>query len=92
MKFELLYSEMDLRELELMLQEKMPRLELSVFDMVKEVYEGNGKGLLITAWEKIKEIAVVQLADVKSTFITIIVIILISALFSTFKDTFQNVH
>ena len=42
MKFELLYSEMDLRELELMLQEKMPRLELSVFDMVKEVYEGNG--------------------------------------------------
>lgn len=92
MKFELLYSEMDLRELELMLQEKMPRLELSVFDMVKEVYEGNGKGLLITAWEKIKEIAVVQLADVKSTFITIIVIILISALFSTFKDTFQNVQ
>ena len=45
MKFETLYSEMDLQELELMLQEKVPQLELSVFDMVKEVYEGNGKGL-----------------------------------------------
>ena len=90
MEFETLYSEMDLRELEIMLQEKMPQMELSVFDMVKEVYEGNGKGLILTLWDRIKEVLVFQLADVKRIFITIVIIILISALFSTFKDTFQN--
>lgn len=90
MEFETLYSEMDLQELEVMLWEKVPQLEVSVFDMIKEVYEGNGKGLLLMIWDKMKEICLFQLTDVKKIMITLVTIILISALFSTFKDTFQN--
>ena len=90
MKFESLYSEMDLSEWEFMLQDNIPQFEISVFDMVKEVYEGNGKGIILTIWDKVKEVLAVQLTDVKKIFITIVIIILISALFSTFKDTFQN--
>ena len=90
MEFETLYSEMDLQELEVMLWEKVPQLEVSVLDMVKEVYEGNGKGLLLMVWDNMKELCLLPLADVKKIMITLVTIILISALFSTFKDTFQN--
>lgn len=90
MEFEEIYSEINLHELERNLQNITSKLEISFFDMVREVYEGNGKGIIFAVWEKAKEAIKVELTDVKNMFITVVIIILISAVFSTFKDTFQN--
>lgn len=90
MDFEEIYSEMNLHELENRLQNLGLQPDISLLEMVKDVYEGNGKGLLISMWESGKEALITQWQDIKSIFITIVIIILISAVFSTFKDTFQN--
>lgn len=90
MEFDEIYSEMDLHELERNLQNLTSQLEISFLDMVKEVYEGNGKGIILTVWERAKEAVMAEWTDVKNIFITVVIVALISAVFSTFKDTFQN--
>lgn len=90
MQFEEIYGEMNLHELERNLQNITLKLDISFFDLVKEVYEGNGKGIFFSVLEKAKEAIKVELMDVKNIFITVVIIILISTVFSTFKDTFQN--
>lgn len=90
MKFEEIYNEINLKELEKNLQNMTSSLDISFLDIVKEVYEGNGKGVFIMVWEKIKDSMISEWTDMKKVFVTIVIIVLVSAVFSTFKDTFQN--
>lgn len=90
MKFEEMYNGMNLQKLEEKLQHITFQLELPFSNLVEEIYEGNSKGILILFMDQIKTEARTQWSDIKNIFITIIVIILISAIFATFKDAFQN--
>lgn len=90
MNFEEIYNGMNLQEMETKLREMKLNPDLSFMEIVKDVYEGNGKGIVITVWESCKNALYSQWKDVKNIFITVVIIILISAVFSTFKDTFQN--
>lgn len=90
MKFEEMYGGMNLQELEEKLQNITFQLELPFSRLVQEIYEGNSRGILILLWEQVKQEMKTQWSDVKHIFVTIAVIILVSAVFTAFKDTFQN--
>lgn len=90
MKFEDIYSDMNLQELEKKLHDITFQLGVSFTDIVAELYEGNGTGLLGVLADQLKEEAKSQWVDLRNVFITIVIVILISAIFSTFKDAFQN--
>ena len=90
MKFEELYGGMNLQELEEKLQNITFQLEISFSSLVEEIYSGNQKGIWILFMDKVKTEIRNQWSDVKNIFVTIAVIILISAIFATFKDAFQN--
>lgn len=90
MKFEEVYGEMNLQELEEKLQNITFRLELPFSDLVEEIYGGNSKGMVLLFMEQAKKEIQMQWGDVKHIFVTIAIIILVSAIFSAFKDAFQN--
>lgn len=90
MKFEKIYGDMNLQELEKNLQNITFQLEISFSDLVEEIYAGNQKGVLAVFINKIKEEMRNQWCDIKNIIITIVIIILVSAILSTFKDAFQN--
>lgn len=90
MKFEKIYGDMNLQELEKNLQNITFQLEISFSDLVEEIYAGNQKGVLAVFINKIKEEMRNQWCDIKNIIITIVIVILVSALLSTFKDAFQN--
>lgn len=90
MKFEKIYGDMNLQELEKNLQNITFQLEISFSDLVEEIYAGNQKGVLAVFINKIKEEMRNQWCDIKNIIITVVIVILVSALLSTFKDAFQN--
>ena len=90
MKFEEIYGGMNLQELEEKLQNITFQIELPFSRLVQEIYEGNSKGILILVLEQMKQEIKIQWADMKHIFTTIVVILLVSAVFTAFKDTFQN--
>lgn len=90
MEFTEIYKGMNLQELERNLQKLNLQTDFNFMEMVKEVYRGNGKGILFIIGQKCKENLYMQAQEVKNIFITVVIILLISALFSTFKNTFQN--
>ena len=90
MEFEEIYQGMNLQELESKLRNLNFQWDISFMEIVKEIYAGEGKGILFMLWENLKENLGGQLQGIKDIFITVVIIILISAVFSGFKDTFQN--
>lgn len=90
MEFQDIYKDLNIQQLEQKLQRLSLPIEISFADMIKELYQGNGEGLLQLIWQEVVEEVRIQLQDWKSIFITVVIIILISAFFSRFKDIFQN--
>ena len=90
MKFEKIYGDMNLKELEKNLQNITFQLEISFSELVEEIYTGNPKGLLSVFINRIKGEIKNQWFDIKNIIITVVIIILVSAILSTFKDAFQN--
>lgn len=90
MKFEEMYGGMNLQELEEKLQHITFQLEISFSGLVEEIYQGNPKGIFILFMDQMKTEVRTQWSNMKNIFVTIVVIILISAIFATFKDAFQN--
>ena len=80
MKFEDIYSDMNLQELEKKLHDITFQLGVSFTDIVAELYEGNGTGLLGVLADQLKEEAKSQWVDLRNVFITIVIVILISAI------------
>ena len=90
MKFEEMYGGMNLQELEEKLQHITFQLEIPFSNLVEEIYKGNSKGILILFIDQMKTEVRTQWSDIKNIFVAIVIIILISAIFATFKDAFQN--
>lgn len=90
MQFEKIYGNMNLKELEKNLQNITFQLEISFSELVEEIYTGNPKGLLSVFINRIKGEIKNQWFDIKNIIITVVIIILVSAILSTFKDAFQN--
>ena len=90
MKFEEMYRGMNIQELEEKLQNITFQLEIPFSNLVEEIYKGNQKGIVNLFVEKMKDEVKMQWGDTKDIFVTIVIIILISAVFNTFKDAFQN--
>lgn len=90
MQFEKIYGDMNLKELEKNLQNITFQLEISFSELVEEIYTGNPKGLLSVFINRIKGEIKNQWFDIKNIMITVVIIILVSAILSTFKDAFQN--
>ena len=90
MKFEEMYRGMNIQELEEKLQNITFQLEIPFSNLVEEIYKGNQKGIVNLFAEKMKDEVKMQWGDTKDIFVTIVIIILISAVFNTFKDAFQN--
>lgn len=90
MEFEKIYGDMNLQELEQKLQSITFQLEISFSELVEEIYRGNPKGVLSVFINRVKEEIGNQWTDIKNIIITIVIVILISSVLSTFKDAFQN--
>lgn len=90
MQFEKIYGDINLKELEKNLQNITFQLEISFSELVEEIYTGNPKGLLSVFINRIKGEIKNQWFDIKNIIITVVIIILVSAILSTFKDAFQN--
>ena len=90
MEFEKIYQGLNLQELENKLHRLDFQMDISFTEIVKEIYRGEGKGILLMIWDKCRENVVTQVQGMKDIFITVVIIVLISAVFSSLKGTFQN--
>lgn len=90
MEFQEIYSDLNVKEIEERIQNLFPDWKVPFSELVKKVYEGEGKGILEIMFQKGKELLIMEWNNISSIFITIVILILIASLFHTFKDTFQN--
>lgn len=90
MEFQGIYDDLNIKEMEVKLQNLFPNWQISFSELVRNVYEGEGEGMLEMLFVKIKDILVLECKDIKNVFITIVIVILIASLLHTFKDVFQN--
>ena len=90
MELQHIYDEINWKELETQMELLFPEWKLSFSDMVSEVASGNGKGFLQVLEDSLKEILLLEWSQLKQITITITIVIFVSAIFTTFKDAFQN--
>ena len=90
MEWNELYKMLELGDLEGQVQALYPQWEISFFDMIKLVIEGRGIELLGKIQEGIWQNLNREWTNWKSVIITIAIVILISAVFSSFKGAFKN--
>ena len=90
MEFNEIYKDLKLEELEGKIQNLFPEWNFSFFQLVKEVYENDAEGMIPVLITKLKNAVMAEVSEIKSVFITIVIIILVASIFHTFKDTFQN--
>jgi len=90
MEFQTIYDEINWREMEAQLGAVFPEWKLSFSDLVKKVSMGEGKGIVQGVEEYLRKMIVLEWSQIKQIVITITVVILISAIFVTFKDAFQS--
>lgn len=90
MEFKEIYKDLNLEEIEEKIQNMFPEWKISFFQLVKEVYEDGGEGMVPMLIGKLKNTIITEWEDIKKIFITIVIIILIASVFHTFKDVFQN--
>ena len=90
MEFQGIYDEFKIKDLERSIEELAFSTDISFWEVVKEVYENGSNGLLVSLMDQIKEAFISEWLEMKNIVITVVIIIVISALFSTFKDMFLN--
>lgn len=90
MEFQEIYSDLNINEMEEKLHNLFPDWRIPFSELVRNVYEGEGKGILEMLFVRVKDILFSEWKDIKSIFVTIVILILIASLFQTFKDVFQN--
>ena len=90
MEFQQIYDEFKIRDLEKSIEELTFSSGISFWELMKETYDNSGKGFLISFVEKIRDAIILEWMDLKNIIITIVIVLIISALFSNFKDIFRN--
>ena len=90
MEFQDIYSDFNLNEIEEKVQNLFPQWKFSFFDIVKEVYEGNEKGIVELLFERVKDAFFMEVQGIKEVFVTVVIVMLVASVFHTFRDFFQN--
>lgn len=90
MDFQEIYYDFNLDELEREVREFGFQTKYTLDELMKIIIDDNSEGVLNSILEITKESITHQWDHVKGIFITLVIIVMISALFTTFKDVFQN--
>lgn len=90
MEFQEIYHDFNLNELEREIQELAVGTGFNFEKLIEALYADAGEGILFSVMESVKEIILQEWIQTKNIFVTIVIIVLVSALFSTYKDVFQN--
>lgn len=90
MDFGNLWGEYGLNEVEQNLQGMMPGYEFDTKEIMKEIMRGKIGGAVVLIWNGVKEKLVSELTGMKNIFASILILGIISALFSNFSDVFEN--
>lgn len=90
MDFGNLWGEYGLNEVEQNLQGMMPGYEFDTKEIMKEIMQGKIGGAVVLIWNGVKEKLVSELTGMKNIFASILILGIISALFSNFSDVFEN--
>lgn len=90
MEFQEIYQDFKLDELEQQIQGLASDSTFTIKNLIQELYTDGSKGILNVCIETVRDVMLQELGKTKTIFITIVIIVLISALFSTYKDVFQN--
>lgn len=77
-------------ELEQQLHTLYPEWNYSLTELGKKVLEGNGLEAIGELWGQVLKSFVLEWESMKMFFLTIVMVVLLSAVFSTFKDAFGN--
>lgn len=90
MEFQDIYHDFNLDELEREIQELAAGTTLSFGKIIESLYAEDGKGMVFVIMDAMKEAITKEWIQTKDILITIVIIVLVSALFSSYKDVFQN--
>lgn len=90
MGLEEVYGKLQWEEMERQLKALYPQWDISLLELIKMVIQGQGREAFGKVAEELRENFLLEWGAWKAIFITVITVILLSAIFVTFKDTFQN--
>lgn len=90
MEFQEIYHDFKLEELERQIQGLSTGSSFSFEKILRAIYTDESKGMVGAVAEVIREAMVQEWSNTKNIFVTIVIIVLVSALFSSYKDVFQN--
>lgn len=90
MGLEEVYDRLQWVELERQLQTFYPQWDISLWQLIKMVIQGRGMEAIRQVFGRLQENLLMEWGNWKNIWITVIIVILLSAIFAAFKDTFQN--
>ena len=90
MEFQEIYRDFNLDELERQIQNLSTDTTITFNDLIQKIYANEENGIVGTMIGFIKDAMIEELGNTKNILITIVIVVMISALFSTYKDVFQN--
>lgn len=90
MSLEEIYDELQWSQLEKQLESLYPKWEFSLFELIQMILEGRGIEAIGKIMTQLGDSFRLEWEGWKSIIITITIVILISAVFASFKDAFQN--
>ena len=90
MEFQEIYQDFKLDELEKEIQELASWTPFSFKKIIQAIYANESSGLVGVILDAISDVVLQEWIKTKNIFITIVIIVLVSALFATYKDVFQN--
>ena len=85
-----LYSDFQWGELEEQLKNLHPEWKFSILDLLQAVLDGKGMDAVTNMGEQMKDMVFAEWGSYKNIFLMIVIITMLSAIFATFKDAFQN--
>ena len=90
MEFQEIYQEFKLDELERQIQNLSADTTITFKDLIQKIYTNKENGIVGPMLESIKDVMLEEVGKTKNVIITIVIVVMISALFSSYKDVFQN--
>ena len=90
MEFQEIYQDFKLDELEQQIEELASNTPFTFKSLMQEIYADDSNGLIGVIVDIVKDAMLQEMGNTKNILITIVIVVLISALFSSYKDVFQN--
>lgn len=85
-----IYEEFQFQKLEQELQSLNPEWNFSLLDLLADIFRGQGVTAVKELFEGQKQILIAELSGLKTIVITIVIVVLLSAVFSSVKEAFHN--